>query len=238
MLNFSVGHCPLMTAQPQYPLPILYSFRRCPYAMRARLALCYAEQVVELREIVLRTKPAEMLQISPKGTVPVLQLPDGRVLEQSLEIMQWALAQQDSAQYWPTALAQQQQIIQLITVNDGVFKAALDRYKYPNRYPEQDALFYRSQGEQFLQQLETRLKQQSYLCSNQASLADLAIFPFIRQFAQVDRLWFDQADYPYLQAWLAEWLESRWFIQVMQKFPVWQSGTRGVDFGADSVFLS
>ncbi len=218
--------------------PILYSFRRCPYAMRARLAICYAEQAVELREIVLRAKPAEMLAISLKATVPVLQLPDGAVIEQSVEIMQWALTQQDLAQWWPLDQAQQQQIMALIADNDGMFKSALDRYKYPNRYPEQNPIFYRSEGEQFLRQLDSLLQQQRYLVSDQIGLADVAIFPFVRQFAQVDRVWFDQADYPYLQAWLAEWLESRWFIQVMQKFPVWQSGTRGVDFGADSVFLS
>ena len=215
------------------PLPILYSFRRCPYAMRARLALCYAQQAVELREIVLRAKPAEMLAISPKGTVPVLQLPDGHVIEQSLEVMQWALQQHDPLDWWQTDPNLQADIQALITENDGAFKAALDRYKYPNRYPEQDALRYRSQGEQFLAQLEARLTRQTYLCSDQVSLADVAIFPFVRQFAQVDRAWFDQANYPRVQAWLAEWLDSALFAQVMQKFPVWQSGTLGKVFGVD-----
>ena len=218
--------------------PILYSFRRCPYAMRARLAICYAEQKVELREIVLRSKPTEMLAISPKATVPVLQLPDGQVIEQSFEVMQWALTQHDPAQWWPADLTQQQQIMQLITQNDSTFKAALDRYKYPNRYPEQNPIFYRNQGEQFLCQLDSLLQQQRYLVSDQISVADVAIFPFVRQFAQVDRVWFDQADYPYLHAWLTEWLDSRLFVQVMQKFPVWQSGTIGTDFGADCSFLS
>lgn len=213
------------------PLPILYSFRRCPYAMRARLALCYAGRAVELREIVLRAKPAEMLAISPKGTVPVLQLPDGQVIEQSLEVMQWALQQHDPLDWWPTDPNMQADIQALIAENDGVFKAALDRYKYPNRYPEQDALFYRGQGEQFLAQLNARLTQQRYLCADQISLADVAIFPFVRQFAQVDRAWFDQSDYPRVQAWLAEWLDSALFAQVMQKFPVWQSGTLGTVFG-------
>lgn len=217
--------------------PILYSFRRCPYAMRARLALCYAQQHVELREIVLRAKPAEMLAISPKGTVPVLQLPDGRVIEQSLEMMQWALAQQDLAQWWLPDPSQQRQIMALITDNDGAFKAALDRYKYPDRYPEshgqQTAHQYRAQGEVFICQLNGLLQQQRYLVSEQVSLADVAIFPFVRQFAQVDRAWFDQTDYTFVHQWLAEWLESGLFGQVMQKFPVWQSGTRGVAFGVD-----
>jgi len=201
--------------------------------MRARLALCYAQQTVELREIVLRAKPAEMLAISPKGTVPVLQLPEGQVIEQSLEIMQWALQQQDPLGWLPTTVDGQAAVMGLIMQNDHSFKAVLDRYKYPERYPEQDAMFYRDQGEQFLAQLEDRLTPQAYLCSDQISLADVAIFPFIRQFAQVDRAWFDQADYPRVQAWLAEWLDSRLFAHVMQKFPIWQSGTVGVHFGVD-----
>lgn len=214
-------------------IPVLYSFRRCPYAMRARLALCYAQQVVELREIVLRAKPAEMLAISPKGTVPVLQLPNGQVIEQSLEIMQWALQQQDPLGWLPTTADVQESVRDLIMQNDHSFKTVLDRYKYPERYPEQNVLFYRSQGEQFLVQLESRLTQQKYLCANQISLADVAIFPFIRQFAQVDRAWFDQANYPRVQVWLAEWLDSGLFAQVMQKLPIWQSGTTGVYFGVD-----
>lgn len=222
-----------MSQQPLSSMPVLYSFRRCPYAMRARLALCYAAQAVELREIVLRAKPAEMLAISPKGTVPVLQLPDGQVIEQSLEIMQWALQQHDPLSWLPTDADGQGHVLTLIAQNDGAFKANLDRYKYPNRYPEQDAIFYRDQGEQFLAQLEDRLTLQAYLCSDQISLADVAIFPFIRQFAQVDRAWFDQADYPRVQAWLAEWLDSRLFAHVMQKFSIWQSGTTGVYFGVD-----
>lgn len=220
-----------MNAEPLLTTPVLYSFRRCPYAMRARLALGYVGQAVELREIVLRAKPAEMLAISPKGTVPVLQLPNGQVIEQSLEIMQWALQQQDPLGWLPTDAEAQADILALIAHNDGIFKAHLDRYKYPERYPEQHALFYRSQGEQFLAQLEDRLTQHAYVCSEQISLADVAIFPFIRQFAEVDRLWFDQAEYPQVQAWLAEWLDSRLFAHVMQKFPVWQSGTTGVSFG-------
>lgn len=217
--------------------PILYSFRRCPYAMRARLALCYAKQAIELREIVLRAKPAEMLAISPKGTVPVLQLSDGVVIEQSLEIMQWALTQQDPAQWWSPDSSQQQQIMALIADNDGIFKAALDRYKYPDRYTEsndqQTAHDFRAQGEVFIRQLNDLLQQQRYLVGEQVSLADVAIFPFIRQFAQVDRAWFDQTDYRFVHHWLAEWLDSRLFTQVMQKFPVWQSGAVGIDFGVD-----
>ncbi|MEC7120622.1 MAG: glutathione S-transferase [Pseudomonadota bacterium] len=212
-------------------LPILYSFRRCPYAMRARLAILASGLCVELREVVLRAKPPEMLLISPKGTVPVLQLPNGQVIEQSLEIMCWALQQQDPAGWLPTDAAEQAAMLALIAQNDQPFKANLDRYKYPNRYPEQNAPFYRSQGELFLAHLEARLTQHTYLWSNQVSLADVAIFPFVRQFAQVDRVWFDQAAYPRVQAWLAAWLDSPLFAASMTKYDAWQAPEAGVLFG-------
>ncbi|MEZ0289283.1 MAG: glutathione S-transferase, partial [Methylophilus sp.] len=197
-------------------LPILYSYRRCPYAMRARMALWAAQIQLEVREVSLREKPQHLLQISPKATVPVLQLPDETVLEQSLDIMHWAL-QQNDVQGWlggNVAMADT-----LIGVNDGEFKKALDRYKYPERYPEQSALFYRQQGEQFLQRLEALLSEHRFLLGDSASIADVAIFPFIRQFAAVDAEWFAQSDYVSLRAWLAGWVESALFDEVMQKFP-------------------
>ncbi|MBF5040363.1 glutathione S-transferase [Methylophilus sp. 13] len=199
-------------------LPILYSYRRCPYAMRARMAIWAANIQVEVREISLREKPAHLLQISPKGTVPVLQLPDGTVLEQSLDIMQWALVQSDP-QGWLNA--DPEAVNALITINDGDFKKALDRYKYPDRYPEQAQLVYREQGEQFLQRLEAALEQHDYLLGDSASMADVAIFPFIRQFAAVDAEWFASSPYPKLRIWLEGWLESALFAEVMQKFPTY-----------------
>ena len=199
-------------------LPILYSYRRCPYAMRARMAIWAATTQVEVREISLREKPAHLLQISPKGTVPVLQLPNGTVLEQSLDIMQWALAQNDP-QGWLNA--DREAVNALITINDGDFKKALDRYKYPDRYPEHTQTFYREQGEQFLQRLETALAQYDYLLEYKPSMADVAIFPFIRQFAAVDAEWFANSPYPKLRVWLEGWLESPLFAQVMQKFPTY-----------------
>jgi glutathione S-transferase len=202
-------------------LPILYSYRRCPYAMRARMALWAAQVQVELREVSLREKPQHLLQISPKATVPVLQLPDGTVLEQSLDIMNWAL-QQNDAQGWlnsETGAASA-----LISLNDGEFKQALDRYKYPDRYPEQSQLSYREQGEQFLQRLETALAGHRYLLGDAASIADVAIFPFIRQFAAVDSEWFAQSDYGNLRAWLAGWVESALFDEVMQKVAAYVEG--------------
>ena len=202
-------------------LPILYSYRRCPYAMRARMALWAAQIQLEVREVSLREKPQHLLQISPKATVPVLQLPDETVLEQSLDIMHWAL-QQNDVQGWlggNVAMADT-----LIGVNDGEFKKALDRYKYPERYPEQSALFYRQQGEQFLQRLEALLSEHRFLLGDSASIADVAIFPFIRQFAAVDAEWFAQSDYVSLRAWLAGWVESALFDEVMQKFPAYIEG--------------
>jgi glutathione S-transferase len=203
-------------------LPILYSYRRCPYAMRARMALWAAKIQVEVREVSLRDKPAQLLQISPKGTVPVLQLPDSTVLEQSLDIMWWALTQHDPQGWLNT---DRDAAAHLITINDGDFKKALDRYKYPERYPEQAQSFYRQQGEQFLQLLETALQQHRFVLGESASMADVAIFPFIRQFAAVDAEWFAGSAYPQLRAWLNGWLESALFAQIMQKFPTYIEST-------------
>jgi glutathione S-transferase len=197
---------------------ILYSYRRCPYAMRARMAIWAANIQVEVREISLREKPAHLLQISPKGTVPVLQLPDGTVLEQSLDIMQWALAQNDP-QGWLNA--DPEAVNALITINDGDFKKALDRYKYPDRYPEHTQAYYREQGEHFLHRLEAALEQHDYLLGDKPSMADVAIFSFIRQFAAVDAEWFASSPYPRLRIWLEHWLESTLFAEVMQKFPTY-----------------
>ena len=199
-------------------MPILYSYRRCPYAMRARMALKIANISVEIREVSLRKKPAHLLQISPKGTVPVLLLPNGTVIEQSLEIMLWALQQHD-----PQGLmAHDLTVLKCqISQNDTEFKAALNRYKYPERYPEKPQLAYRQQGEVFLQTLENQLNVSAYLHGETPGLADIAIFPFIRQFAAVDNIWFEQSEYPKLRAWLKNWLEGELFLSVMQKLPTY-----------------
>src|SRR5699024_7715245 len=156
----------------QNSLPLLYSFRRCPYAMRARLGILFAGQAVALREIVLRNKPAHMLEISPKGTVPVLQLANGEVIEESREILAWALTQQDPQGLLNIDLAQ---VAALIDENDGEFKHWLDRYKYADRHPEQSQLEYRQQGEAFLQTLEALLAKNDYLLGANISKADIAI---------------------------------------------------------------
>lgn len=199
-------------------LPILYSYRRCPYAMRARMALKYANISVEIREIVLRAKPSQMVKASPKATVPVLILNDGTVIEQSLDIMYWALQQNDK-EGWLTAdnIATQQ----LIAENDGSFKQALDKYKYAIRFPEQSSDVYRTQGEVFLQQLEALLNQSQFLLGTQVSLADIAIFPFIRQFAGVDSVWFETTEYPKLKRWLNSLVESQLFVSIMEKQPTY-----------------
>lgn len=204
--------------------PILYSYRRCPYAMRARMALAYAGTDYEIREISLREKPQSMLLISPKGTVPVFQLPNGQVIEQSLEIMQWAMEQNDPKSWWNGQSEEaRNNILQWIEVNDGEFKKLLDQYKYPERFPEdsQQETFERALELQ-LKPMEKALQKHDYLIGDQASLADIAVFPFIRQFYGVDEIRFDRANLKSLKKWLQEFLDSELFQSVMQKFPVWK----------------
>ncbi|QQZ44554.1 glutathione S-transferase [Pseudomonas sp. SK3(2021)] len=198
----------------------LYSFRRCPYAMRARLALRYSGVPLEIVEVSLKAKPAAMLALSPKGTVPVLSV-DGRVIDESLDIMRWALARHDP-QDWllKDDGPAQQRIDALVAENDQVFKLHLNRYKYAERYPEQPMEHYRDQGEVFLRQLDELLSQRDYLLAEHPSLADMALAPFVRQFAHVDRQWFAQTPYRNLQRWLQRFLESELFTQVMAKPPL------------------
>jgi glutathione S-transferase len=191
----------------------LYSFRRCPYAMRARMALRYSGVPVDIVEVSLKAKPAEMLAISPKGTVPVLNA-EGRVIDESLEIMRWALALNDPDDW---LLAGDSRIDELIEANDQGFKVHLNRYKYAERYPEQPMEFYRAEGAVFLQRLEGLLNDRDYLLTDHPSLADIALLPFVRQFAHVDREWFAQTPYPRLQAWLQRLLESELFTSIMKK---------------------
>lgn len=191
----------------------LYSFRRCPYAMRARMALRYSGVPVDIVEVSLKAKPAEMLAISPKGTVPVLDA-GGRVIDESLEIMRWALAQHDP-QGW--LLDGDSRIAELIEANDQGFKVHLNRYKYAERYPEQPMEVYRAEGALFLRRLDELLTDRDYLLTDHPSLADIALLPFVRQFAHVDREWFAQTPYVRLQAWLQRFLESELFTSIMKK---------------------
>ena len=212
--------------------PILYSFRRCPYAMRARLALAASNIRLEIREVVLKDKPASMLMLSAKGTVPVLQTTAGEVIDESLDIMLWALNKHDP-QSWlqPLTPAQYKQAMALIETNDNHFKYYLDRYKYADRYPEHTSEYYRQQGESFLIELEKLLTENKALLGDHQTLPDMAILPFIRQFAFVDKTWFEQAPYPHLQQWLNDFLHSSLFQNIMQKYPQWHIGDTPTYFG-------
>jgi glutathione S-transferase len=204
--------------------PILYSFRRCPYAMRARMALLESGTDVELREVVLRDKPAEMLTASPKGTVPVLVLPYGRVIDESLEVMRWALARNDPLDW----LARDDAA--LIAGCDATFKHHLDRYKYPDRHGS-DPVEHRASGLAWLGGLEARLEGADNLCGASAGLTDIAIFPFVRQFAATDRTWWDAQELPRVRAWLDGHVGSDLFQRVMLRVPPWRSGDAAVRLG-------
>lgn len=198
--------------------------------MRARLAILFAGLQVELREVTLKNKPAQMLAISPKGTVPVLQLADGAVIEESRDIMVWALEQQDPQGLLdPTVL---EKANALIEQNDNEFKYWLDRYKYADRHVEMTQTEYRQRGEAFLQVLESLLESRAYLLGDNPSIADIGVMPFVRQFAHVDSDVFSQLPYPNLQRWLQGWLAHPLFLQTMIKLPVWQEGDEVVVFPA------
>jgi glutathione S-transferase len=186
--------------------------------MRARMALITSGVAFDAYEISLREKPAEMLAASPKGTVPVLILPSGEVIEESLHIMHWAFEQSDEAAWWSRAQTSESQA--LITLNDGPFKQQLDRYKYPNRFEASERDLHRDQAiSGLLHQLEQRLIAEKYLGGSGACAADLAIFPFVRQFRAVNEKWFDAQALPATQAWLQAWLESKLFERCMKKLP-------------------
>jgi glutathione S-transferase len=213
-------------------LPILYSFRRCPYAMRARIALWVAGLAVELREVKLAAKPPQLAEASPKATVPVLVLHDGTVIDESLAIMRWALLQNDP-QGWLAG-----DDAALISRNDGPFKHHLDRYKYPHRYPDEAAgdeatfrLDHRTHGLSVLLDLDARLGMSAYLRGDRPTLADIALFPFVRQFANTDRDWFDAQGLPHVQEWLERHLASDLFAAIMPKFMPWQAGDTPIRFG-------
>lgn len=193
----------------------LYSFRRCPYAIRARIALGYVGAKYEHREILLKDKPKSMLMLSPKGTVPVLVLDDGRVLDESMDIMRWALSQNDPDSW------HERNDAALIAKCDGEFKHSLDRFKYSVRFPSEDALKHRNICEAYLLMLEQHLKAATFLSGEKQGLTDVAIFPFIRQFSGVDKVYFENLPIPKLHAWLQCHLESDLFKAVMHKHELW-----------------
>jgi glutathione S-transferase len=205
--------------------PILYSFRRCPYAIRARLALLVSGTTCDIREIKLAAKPAEMIAASPKATVPVLVLPDGRVVDESLDIMRWALGRGDPEGWL------EREDSDLLTANDGPFKHHLDRYKYPERHASDPAV-HRRAALALLHRLEDRLSSSPNLCGDVRGITDIAIVPFVRQFAATDRAWFDAQELSRVQAWLARHLASPLFEAAMIRLEPWQRGDEPVAFPA------
>lgn len=209
---------------PQTALPVLYSFRRCPYAMRARLALQASGIAYEHREVILKNKPAHMLALSPKGTVPVLWLPDpsgGQVLEQSLDIMRWALSQHDPLGWLPAMDASMADAMALIAHNDGPFKQQLDRYKYPNRFGLENGMTDRDLAAVWLHELDARLQAEPFLSGGHFGLADAAIAPFVRQFAHTAPDWFAAQPWRALASWLARFEACGMYAAIMLKHSPW-----------------
>jgi glutathione S-transferase len=209
-------------------LPVLYSFRRCPYAMRARLALHASGIATEHREVVLKNKPAHLLALSPKGTVPVLWLPgaeEGRLLDQSLDIMLWALRQHDPLGWLPPSDAGMADAQALIAHNDGPFKQQLDRYKYPSRWGLESGVADRDEGAIWLRTLDARLRKQPELAGEHFGMADAAVAPFVRQYAHTDPTWFAAQPWPALASWLTQFEASDLFQAIMHKHAPWAEPT-------------
>lgn len=198
--------------------------------MRARMGILSAGIRCELREVVLRDKPPQMIEISPKATVPVLQLADGTVIDESLDVMRWALAQNDPDGWLNPASESLDDAIALIEQTESQFKPHLDRYKYPDRYTDCDAETHRAAGGEFLATLEERLTRTAYLFGADACIADMAIFPFVRQFANTDNDWFDDSPYRKTRAWLEGLIAGRYFTAAMKKYHQWHSGDEIVMF--------
>lgn len=218
-------------------LPVLYSFRRCPYAMRARLAVLASRTPVELREIVLRDKAQEFLSASPSATVPCLVSDDGEVIDESLDIMLWALRQHDPEGWLAPDTVSIEDMLALIGEIDGPFKRHLDRYKYDTRYLDADREQERAGASRYLMALNERLSTSPWLFGGRASLADYAVLPFVRQFANTDRAWFEAQAWPRLLNWLQAFEASARFADIMPKFARWQPGDAPVVFGGVSTGL-
>lgn len=221
-----MGHSTRMNATLT---PILYSFRRCPYAIRARLSIAASGEQVELREIVLRDKAPEFLETSPSATVPCLKTGE-TVIDESLDIMLWALDRSDPENWLKPEKGDLDAMLELIGVCDGPFKSHLDRYKYDTRYPDTDRETEQAGAAEFLWHLDSRLAATPWLFGGKASLADFAILPFVRQFANSDRSWFDNQEWTSLKAWLEAFEVSPRFQSVMPKWNRWQPGDTPVVF--------
>ena len=209
-----------MTNNIKYP--ILYTFRRCPYAMRARLAIRSSKIIVEIREIKLQEKPFEFLKLSPKGTVPVLIANSGEVLEESLDIIYWALNKNDPHKWLAKGKLENQEIIKLLDDLENKFKPNLDKYKYPSRFSGVDQFFHRDKNLCFLKKLNCYLENNKSLNCEHLSLLDYTIFPFVRQFRNVDQDWFDKLNFIFLNKWINQIIDSKDFSSIMKKFKKWE----------------
>ena len=209
-------------------LPILYSFRRCPYAMRARMAIHISGQRCELREVLLRDKPPSMLEYSAKGTVPVLILQDGKVIDESLDVIDWALNLNDPDDWQRSKDTKKTK--ELIKINDGEFKYHLDRYKYSKRYDNEDPEFHRKKCLKFIESINNELNNSEYIFDDNISYADIVLLPFIRQFRIADMEWFDSLPYDNLKKWLSSFLDSSLLHSIMKKYDLWKEGDKSIVF--------
>lgn len=209
-------------------LPILYSFRRCPYAMRARMAIHISGQKCELREVLLRDKPPSMLDYSAKGTVPVLILQDGKVIDESLDVIDWALNINDPDDWQRSK--DKEKTKELIKINDGEFKYHLDRYKYSKRYDNEDPEFHRKKCLKFIESINNELNNSEYIFDDNISYADIVLLPFIRQFRIADIEWFDSLPYDNLKKWLSSFLGSSLLNSIMKKYDLWKEGDKSIVF--------
>ena len=208
--------------------PILYTFRRCPYAMRARLAIKASGVIVEIREVKLKNKPEELLNISPKATVPVLYISSKKIIEESLDIMKWALEIND-----PLKLLEQEKLNRIEVHNtlnklENDFKQNLDRYKYSSRFNQPNPELYRDKNLKILNEFNNLLQHNKGIYSSHLSLLDYAIFPFIRQFRNVNSVWFDSLELKFLKSWLYELIDSDEFSSIMKKNLIWEPNQKPI----------
>lgn len=208
--------------------PVLYSFRRCPYCMRAHMALKYARLKIILREVELNDLPSEALAVSPHATVPSLVISENEYMDESWDIVKWATQQNDPENWLGENSEYLKDAEMLVETNDYSFKDDLDHYKYADRYPEQPMEYYRRRCEEFLEELNEMLEANNFLLAEHITIADIAVFPFIRQFAMVDKDWFDKAPCPELQRWLDSILDTEWFSEAFKKHETWKPGSEDI----------
>ena len=219
-------------------LPVLYSFRRCPYAMRARYIIALLNVSVYLREVVLKSKPSELLALGGRSSVPQLIDIDGIRYSESLDIIFWTLSlsvdKKKVDELWPTGNIQRNKIKAWIAYNDHFFKHWLDRYKYADRYSEFSEIYYRDKGLVFIRRLDKRLNERIFLFGQKVCIADISIFPFVRQFIMVNQKWFESSQYDNVKRWLAEFVNSEIFKSVvMVKHTPWEAGQEDIHYPAN-----